>query len=172
MYSILSHDSVTLCTVSGQSYLIATPGDSTLDTFWFTTHRTFFAFEVQASRDATISFHNGTGFEYEVIIGAEDNRKTLIRRIDGQGHTTEVETPNILNPAVPRKFWVDNSGEEIRVGRGELYEGLIVQELITPMIMRAVAITSKGVMAEWRVDQQDGESERQKYALHSQCDMN
>ena len=136
--------------------MVTTTGDSTTETFWFPTHRSFFVFDVQAAYDAIISIHNGTSMEYEIIIGAENNRKTIIRRINGQENVAEADTPNVLSPTMLRRFWVDNSGEEIRVGSGNLYENILVETLIPNMIMRGLSVRSRGVMALWSIRTQDG----------------
>ena len=136
---------VCVCTCPGPHYLFRTLGSVNQEGFWFTTHRTSLVFEVQASHDAKISFHNGTDYEYEVIIGWDINQKTIIRRADRQGTPAVADTPAILSATSLRTFWVENSGEEIRVGRGMLGEGLIVQDLINPMTLRAISVSTANV---------------------------
>lgn len=137
---------------------MTTPSDSTTEQFWFTTHRSFFEFEVRGNEDAKIALHTGTEFEYEVILGAAYNHETKIQRKDGTGTPEFVSTPNILSRDSYRTFWVDTSGQSIKVGRGNLYEEQILEMSVPSVTLRGIAVHSAGASIQWRFSQQYGMS--------------
>ncbi|XP_019637730.1 PREDICTED: uncharacterized protein LOC109480027 [Branchiostoma belcheri] len=83
---------------------------------------THFSFEVRASRDVRIALSNqraSTPDMFEIVIGAEWNARSLVRK---QGYLLMmVATQDVLSPKEWRRFWVTFMDGTLEVGRqGEL----------------------------------------------------
>ena len=146
----------------GQSYVVQTPADEFAGRRYFrlSTHKQSFAFEVVACKDAIVSLSNGSHTVAEVIIGAEENTKTIIRSLEVEQPTqVENSTIGILNCDSRRGFWIQFVYDFVRFGQGDLNEGLILELHIKFLTVEALSISTKGVRGIWTLNQQSGELE-------------
>ena len=106
------------CFNEGNSYLLST--DKMGDDFkymWMVPERPFFIFSVSVCSDASVALSNRPGEAkydaYVVTLGTQANSKSEIMK--GGKVVREVPTPNILQCAEMRRFWISWKNSNIMV---------------------------------------------------------
>ena len=140
-------------------YVVQTPADDFAGRRYFrlATHKQSFAFEVVACKDAIISLSNGTHHLAEVVIGAEENTKSIIKSLAGEPIHVEKSTIGILNCDSKREFWIQFLYDSVRFGQGSMNEVVILEAYFTNMLVEVLSISTKGVRGIWTFSQQSGE---------------
>ena len=143
----------------GQSYVVQTPADDFAGRRYFrlATHKQSFAFEVVACKDAIVTLSNGTHYLAEVVIGAEENTKCIVRSLEGEPIHAEKGTVGILNCDSKREFWIQYAYEYVYLGQGSIFDGLLLEVYIPFLLVEALSISTKGVRGIWTLNQQSGE---------------
>ena len=73
------------------------------------THKTQFTFELRACQEAVMQISDGKDYTHEIVFGAENNAKIILRQIQGGSDLDEVSTPSLLDCVNKKKLWVDVS---------------------------------------------------------------
>ncbi|MFC1894593.1 hypothetical protein ACFLYH_01450 [Candidatus Dependentiae bacterium] len=91
-----------------------------------------FSFEAEGVENIYVGFvdktENGVNLNdpmYEIIIGAQNNSKIILRRKHNAEQLTYVSTPNVILPG-KNKFWCSINNGIILIGKGELGQGLLL----------------------------------------------
>lgn len=116
-------------------------------------------FGLHACRDGHIALSKVPGIlefhTYELIIGAQNNMKTILRSSIGGASVSEVDSPQILNCTEVRMFWIAwRSAGEIAFGKGSapLQGRLLYYQDPNPYRLTALSVaTPQGVMGVWKV---------------------
>ena len=143
----------------GQVYVVYTPANyfGEHDFFWLSTpHKRTFLFDVIACNDAVISLLNGTEFTHEIVLGAQQNTKTIIRPLVGSGSTVEADTVEVLSCTEKRSFWIQMIQNRLTVGSGQLHEIQLIETTLVNLTLQAVALSTRGVQGEWTLSQSAG----------------
>lgn len=126
--------------------------------------RTDVVLAVSACQDAQIALSEVPGVlahrTYEVIIGAIDNTKTILRGSVGGSSLTEVNTPQILNCTASRLFWISWRSGDISVGRGSVPQQnrfLYFRDPNWHQVTSMSLLTPSGVNGRWSVGNIAGE---------------
>lgn len=82
-------------------------------------------FEVKATGNAAIGLAKKIGQECDYLIVIGDNRRSWIKKTNGNHSRVKAETPNILSMQEYRRFWISWTGDAIRLG-GEGHSNPIV----------------------------------------------
>ena len=97
---------------------------------------------------------------YEVVIGAGDNKQSLIRDEQLGWTMSGADTPDVLSCEQTRAFWVAFDGGRIRVGSGaEVYKQQMLHwDDPSPHDVTAVSTsTGWGTTGEWAFSASQGE---------------
>lgn len=106
-------------------------------------------FTLRSSSETSISLHNGTGFAYKIVFGADDNQKIIVQDADGS-RVAEVPVPHIMAEDLTRFFWLNHNGTQIELGLGQLSGEPLLQLSVEPMKLKAIQLDSTA-MAEWNL---------------------
>lgn len=114
-----------------QSVVLYMPQAQDHDQAWVdVTSFSSFKYRVAACADARLELSakhqdDASAILYRIRMGFQSNRKTRIENMQ-DGHSLDVDTPQILNCDVARYFWLHWDAEGIQLGRGErLMEDII-----------------------------------------------
>lgn len=114
----------------------------------------YFEFAVKGSRDCSIVFSPSNSYEddfYELVLGAEANLFTCIRRKKGEKPIVDVVTVDVVDGDDYRYFWVryDNKGL-FRVGRYGERDAIAEFQDPNPLRIRYFGVTSYGAKSWWK----------------------
>lgn len=69
---------------------------------------------------------------FEIVIGAEENTKVVIREVYGQGNLAEVDASFVLSCTEMKVFWISWHNGTARIGSGAVYSAnLILEKQVT-----------------------------------------
>ena len=142
------------------SLIVLTPAELGYKYFWYLTHREVFTFRLKSCRESRVLLSAVPGDvsadnAYEVIIGAENNTKTIIRNV--MNNDVSITTNKILDCDTSNRFWIRHTGNEFYVGKGEPYQNKFIdlqpQKVHT---VQAISITTNTAFGQWEFDQNTG----------------
>ena len=123
-----------------------------------TMDRTSLVFNVRAAHDASIALSflpaNLDIQTAEVVIGADDNTRTVIRKEINGTEVASVASEHILSGADFMPFWVTWSGSEISVGKGDIpgQDAVLTHPVAESLVISTLAITTSGsYRADWHI---------------------
>jgi Farnesoic acid 0-methyl transferase len=135
-----------------------------------TTERQFFIFTVEACRDIHLFLTHLPGVVdhhgYDIIIGAADNAKSIIRKLPPEDDLVEFPSEGILACDSEVAIWVTWSGGVINVGRGNTVssEVLFTWTDSSPYLINALSLASSDVeRAVWTFLRESGKHFFEKY---------
>ena len=106
---------------------------------------------------------------YVVLIGAQSNQETWIRKDEGGSIIASASTPNILDPDNPRTFWISwydgllevGEGDQVGVGR------VVYADIETTFELNSIYISSGYEEVTWEFEQMEGKCYCSRlYRLH------
>ena len=103
-----------------------TPSDGNYRHGWISVKdQTFLTLEVRSCLDARIALSaipgNWDEQTYEVVLGATNNTKSIIRDTRDGDDKSVADTPGVLDCEQPKAFWVGWKDGNIEVGQGNVY---------------------------------------------------
>lgn len=129
---------------------------------WLSTPRQeFITFVVKACKDASILLSDSHTINpelaYEIIIGAEENTKVVIRELYNDGNLAETESTFILSCTEQRAFWLSWHNGTARIGFGLVYSvNVILEKQLYEAVegsyrVNALGLATPTTPGEWRV---------------------
>ena len=120
-----------------------------MNQFSLTTDRQHLLFSLETCREAYLVLTNQPGVTednaYHVVIGAQDNSVTEIRKQSPQTETKSFSTPDILSCTEMRQFWLKWEAGTIELGTGEVVgsSSLFSWRDLSPYDVNAISPASK-----------------------------
>ena len=143
---------------------VVTPEQYAYKTYWMTVFDThYLIFTVRACSNAHIILANRPGIadfdSFEIIIGYNDNKETVIRRGPSAAILKNVSTPGILNCTELRDMWMSWEDNLISVGRG-ISAGInriLEYRDESKMKINAASFATAGTRGIWEFNEVKGE---------------
>ncbi len=127
-------------------------------------------FRVRACRDASIrlvttDFSDFGRNTYTVVLGGFENARSTIKRDGFTSALVDVETPNILDCAAFRSFWISWINGLLEVGAGPQYSeyNFMAWQMSSTADIHVVSMATQGQHGEWEVEQNRRESRNYYY---------
>ena len=146
------------------TYIVYTPKERNLNTFWMTPTMQHLTFTVLACHYAAILLSDTKmgEFKYEVIIGYDRNRMIVVKNSDGKT-LHSVDKPDLLSCSTYKTFWLTFASGSIVLGEGSDFTS-VVMDWVTPdaITVKAICLTTgEEATGEWQFSMSQGKNRQQ-----------